>query len=235
MLPILYEDKQILSVEKPSGMLSEGDIHTPDSVPYAIAGERPKEKIFVTHRLDRGVGGVLICAKNGAMAAALSEAFATHVITKEYLTVVEGTPKESRATLTHLLFKDAKKNKTYVVDRMRRGVREAVLHYEVIATATSSMEKEGEARTYSLLRVTLGTGRSHQIRAQLSHIGHSIAGDGKYGSRTKIPEIALWSHHMQLAYPTCKGKKEKNAPTQIDVRSFPGNSHIWSLFSSYLQ
>ncbi len=235
MLSVLYEDQGILIVEKSPGMLSEGDVHTPDSVPQALAMAHPNTRIFVAHRLDRGVGGALVCAKNGAMAASLSEAFATHAITKEYLAVVEGVPSEEKATLTNLLFKDAKKNKSYVVDRPRKGVREAILHYEVLTVANATDQKADGVSRYSLLRVTLGTGRSHQIRAQLSHAGHPIAGDGKYGSRTKLSEIALWSHHMRFAYPKCKGKETKNTPSEIDVRSFPEIANIWSLFSAHLQ
>ena len=181
-MKILYEDKHIVCVEKPVGVLSQsgaGDSALPDLVTLLTEREaalgNPEPYIGVVHRLDAGVGGAMVYAKKPYAAAALSEAIRGRDFTKEYLCVVSGRPQEDAGEYRDLLWKDAKANKVYVVDRTRNGVKEASLSYRVLQT----VERDGEI--YSLLRVTLGTGRSHQIRCQLSHHGTPILCDGKYG------------------------------------------------------
>lgn len=203
---ILFEDRHIVCVKKPVGVLSQsgaGDSALPDLVTLLLRRETengvPAPYIGVVHRLDAGVGGVMVYAKKPYAAAALSEAVRERDFTKEYLCVVSGRPKEAAGEYRDLLWKDAKANKVYVVDRTRTGVKEASLTYRVLQT----VERDGEV--YSLLCVTLGTGRSHQIRCQLSHHGTPILCDGKYGGHrpqdVEMSGIALWSYHLAFTHP----------------------------------
>ena len=110
---------------------------------------------------------------------------------KEYLTVVCGTPSRESDTLTDLLFYDRARGKTFVVDRRRKGVKEAILDYTVVAS-------QGD---YSLLRVRLHTGRTHQIRAQLASRGLPVAGDRRYGAPAESGRMALYCHRLRFAHP----------------------------------
>lgn len=189
---ILYEDKNLIVAEKPVGMLSEGE--TPDSMPFAL-GESTGGRIFPVHRLDRGVGGVMVYARTQRAAAKLSAQVSERTLKKEYLAVLHGIPEEKSAVLEDLLFKDSKKNKTYVVKRERKGVKKAVLSYETVSCGTY-----GES-AYTLVHVKLQTGRSHQIRVQFASRKHPLFGDGKYGAVDKEKNIALWSYALEFVHP----------------------------------
>ena len=222
-MKILYEDKHIVCVEKPVGMLSQsgaGDTALSDLVSHLTEREaqngNPEPYIGVVHRLDAGVGGAMVYAKKPYAAAALSEAIRGRDFTKEYLCVVSGRPMEDAGEYRDLLWKDTKANKVYVVDRTRNGVKEASLSYRVLQT----VERDGEV--YSLLRVTLGTGRSHQIRCQLSHHGTPILCDGKYGGHrpadVSMAGIALWSYHLAFVHPANMSKAESNQEKPLSAR-----------------
>lgn len=150
--------------------------------------EDPNLPLFVVHRLDKPVAGLMVFAKNKKMAATLSAAITDKSFIKEYLAVVEGKLEEESGRWDDLLFHDSKRNKTYVVDRSRKGVREASLQYSVIATTD----------TLSLVRIRLLTGRTHQIRAQFSSRKHPLAGDKRYGATVMCSNIALWSCHLEF-------------------------------------
>lgn len=141
------------------------------------------KECFCVHRLDKDVGGVMVLALDGKSAAKLTAAFAAHDTVKEYMAVCSGAPDRDQGTMTDLLYHDTRSNKTFVTDRMRKGVKEAVLHYRVLASA----------QELSLLRIRLETGRSHQIRVQLASRKHPLAGDRRYGSQVKSDHISLWS------------------------------------------
>ncbi len=261
---ILAEDAHLVIIEKPAGMLSQpgqGEAaECEDAVSYLVARERARRRIpegsdverapyiGVVHRLDRGVGGVMVYAKQPRAAAELSRQVATRAMTKEYLCVTNGIPAEAVGEYRDCLYKDAKQNKVFVVDRMRAGTKEAWLTYEVLETVRV------EEEDYALLRVTLGTGRSHQIRAQLSHHGTPIVADGKYGGRRppkELPlfadctallpgEIALFSHRLAFAHPGNavpkgggKGKGTKHKPrfADVDCTALPDQTVIpWAFF-----
>lgn len=230
---ILYEDAHLVVVKKPAGWLSQsgadekGNTMASDSRDMTVwlteherrVRRQPEGSdvyahdpyIGVVHRLDRGVGGVMVYAKKPRAAAVLSDAVQKREMVKQYLCVVSGIPEACEGEYRDFLYKDAKQNKVYVVDRMRAGVREALLTYRVQQTRTI------DGADYALLLVTLGTGRSHQIRAQLSAHGTPIVGDGKYGGHRPDAlkgnirdgdtyaigegEIALFSHHLAFAHP----------------------------------
>lgn len=192
-LPILYSDDHIVVCQKPVGIVSE---ETADRKGLAdLLRQTPNEYIGVVHRLDRGVGGVMVYAKTRAAAARLSAAVQDHSFQKEYLAVVHGTPAEPCARLTDLLFHDRAKNKTFVVARERRGVKEAILDYEVVRSV-----EHAQFGCISLLRIKLLTGRTHQIRVQLSSRGLPLVGDGKYGARDRC-DIMLFCHRLTFPHP----------------------------------
>lgn len=195
------------------------------------------------HRLDCAVGGAMALAKKPYAAAVLSEALRERGenVKKEYLCIVSGVFSEKEGTLRDLLIHDARQNKTFIADRMRAGVREAVLSYRVLAEASCG------GSPISLLCVTLGTGRSHQIRVQFSSRSHPILCDGKYGGRRPAGAegggIALWSFHLAIPHPvnlsrTADGRRENpNAPRfpDIDAYSLPQTDALpWSLFAETL-
>lgn len=203
---ILYKDKHIAVVVKPAGILSESP-GMPELLRDSLGGS-----FYCVHRLDAGVGGVMVYARTGQAAAKLSDAMARKNFTKEYLAVVQGRPGQDRGLLRDLLFHDKSRNKTYVVDRMRRGVKEAELEYTV-------MGSKGEL---SLLRVRLHTGRSHQIRVQFASRAMPLLGDARYGSRYRDCGIALWSERLCFPHPF----EEKT----LDFRHAPPANYPWTSF-----
>ena len=189
MIEILYEDKSILVCIKPAGTLSEISDNK-NSLPVLLS-EQTGSQIFTVHRLDREVSGVMVYAKTSAAAAKLSADMAERRFDKEYLAVIEGSPERDSDTLVDLLFRDAKRNKTYTVDRKRQGVKEASLEYTTLAKGANT----------SLVRVKLHTGRTHQIRVQFASRKHPIVGDRKYGSQTALSAISLCSHKIGFYHP----------------------------------
>ena len=174
-MEILFKDENIVAVYKEAGIPSQpdpsgdADAMTLCSSQLAETGEKSTE-LFLVHRLDRVVGGVLVFARNKKYAAILSEAVADRSAEKEYLAVVEGDAPGG--ILTDLIFKDARAGKAFVVDRKRAGVKEASLEYKLIE------KTQIDSRILSLVRVKLHTGRFHQIRAQFSSRKMPIVGDG---------------------------------------------------------
>lgn len=187
-MKILFEDENIIVPVKPIGISSE------EGMTSALS-ELTGGSVFAVHRLDTAVGGVMVYAKTKPAAAHLSAQIADKKLIKQYLAVVEGTPDPKNGEMCDLLFKDSKRNKSFVVQRERKGVKKARLWYETLA------EKDG----MSLIKITLDTGRSHQIRVQFSHRKMPLWGDGKYGSRQK-GNIALFSHSLTLLHPVTNEK-----------------------------
>ena len=192
-MELLYEDRHLWVAVKPAELLSE---QTPNKDGFAdLLANENKGYVGVIHRLDRGVGGVMVYAKTPVSAAKLSAAVQKHEMQKEYLAVVCGRPTEESATLKDLLFHDRFANKTFVVDRARKGVKEAILDYQTLETIHD--EHLGD---FSLLKIRLHTGRTHQIRAQFSHRRLPLLGDRKYGGFSS-DSIALFSHSLSFVHP----------------------------------
>ncbi len=191
----LYRDAAITVAVKPASLVSES---MPDGSGFAdrIAEENKDSYVGVVHRLDRGVGGVMVYANRKTSAAALSKALAEGSFEKEYLAVIHGRLEEAQGRLTDLLFHDRTRNKTFVADRVRAGVKEAILEYTLLETVTDAVLGE-----CSLVSVRLLTGRTHQIRVQFASRRHPLIGDGKYGARDKCP-IALFCHSLSFPHPT---------------------------------
>ena len=208
---ILFQDESILVCLKPPGVLSETG-GMPELLEKTAGGS-----VFCVHRLDRAVGGVMVYARTKEAAAALSAVIAAGRMEKRYLAVACGRPAEEKGSLKDLLYHDPGRNKSYVVRRMRRGVREAELSYEMLGSA------ERDGRMLSLLSVTLVTGRSHQIRVQLASRALPLAGDRRYGSPVRNCEIALWSAQIEIPHPISGKVMRFSAP--------PPDSFPWTEFS----
>ena len=184
MIEILYEDKELVACVKPVGFSSETDL------PKALK-EQLNSEIYTLHRLDTPVGGVMVYAKSKEAAAKMSRKISQNDdFKKTYLALCEGEFLEKEGIMQDLLFKDSKKNKSFVVKRERKGVKKAVLRYTILKTG------EYDGKMCSLALVTLETGRSHQIRVQFASRKHPLLGDGKYGSSFNCP-IALFSHKIE--------------------------------------
>lgn len=196
-MQILYEDPAVIVVIKEPGQLSEAAGGSPDSLVTRLNARFSRKgesaRAYPVHRLDRGVGGVMVYAKTGAAAAGLSAAVRQNLLEKEYLAAVHGCPEPAEGVLEDLLWKDGRKNKTFVVSRMRKGVKPASLDYRVVETRAER----------SLVRIRLHTGRSHQIRVQFASRKWPLVGDGKYGARDKEP-LALFSCRLAFPHPIAK-------------------------------
>lgn len=179
-MEILYCDNSIAVCVKPVGLDSEMEV--PNALKESIGGD-----FYPVHRLDKNVGGVMVYARGGSAAAALSQAIQNGAMVKEYVAMVHGTPPET-GDWTDLLWKDSGKNKVFVVKRERRGVKKARLEFTRLT--------EGET---SLVRIRLHTGRSHQIRVQFASRGFPLVGDHKYGARDDSPAPYLFS--CSLSFP----------------------------------
>lgn len=189
-MDILYQDNSILVCVKPAGVLSTDE---PGGLPELVrqALGDPNACVRTVHRLDRVVGGLMVLARTPEAASQLSAQIRSHDFGKTYLAAVHGQPETLAGTFRDLLDRDPRERKTYVVQRMARGVQEAVLDYETLSTRDH----------LSLVRIYLQTGRTHQIRCQFSARGMPLYGDRKYSTLPDDGPIALWSHCLHFAHP----------------------------------
>ena len=203
-MDVLFADDVLAVCIKPAGTLSEdkGD----DCVP-ALLRLTLQKPVFPVHRLDRVVGGVMVCSTDAAWTGKLTQALQA-TGEKTYLAVVAGDPG-TQGTYTDLLYHDPKSNKTFVVQRERRGVRKAQLDFETLGTALR------DGQTLSLVRVRLHTGRTHQIRTQFASRGMPLVGDRRYGSRISA-QVALWSYAIEFDHPKTKQRMAfRHAPPDV--------------------
>lgn len=215
-LKILYEDKHITVCIKPPLLLSQQDAKGSPDMLQALLNQTGAEHKPV-HRLDFGVGGVMVYAKTDVAAARLSTAIQNKTFQKEYLAITCGVPAEKNGIYKDLLFKDSSKNKSFVVDKMRKGVKEASLEYKLLGT-----QKEEKAGNLSLVWVKLHTGRTHQIRVQFASRKTALYGDGKYGSKISDKKTALWSYRITFPHPTTN--------KTLSFCENPDNCFPWELF-----
>lgn len=208
-IEILYEDEYLLFAVKPVGVLSQkGDGPNMIDLLSADRGE-----VFPVHRLDTAVGGIMVFAKSTQAAAKLSALVSRNEIEKQYLAVLQGVPEKESDILVDLLFKDSRKNKSFVVNRERKGVKKASLEYTLVKAENG----------LSLVRVKLHTGRTHQIRVQFASRKLPLLGDGKYGSKCNKCSVALWSHTLSFIHPYTK--------KEIGFTAFPPSDRFpWNNF-----
>lgn len=205
-LQVLYEDNHLIAVYKPAGVLVQGDdtgdATLMDEVKYYLKTKYHKlGKVFLglVHRLDRPVQGIILFAKTSKGASRLSEQWRNHSVEKIYHAIVIGKPKKQQDTLVHYLQKEEKNNKVTISETEKKDFLRAELSYEVVKSNPK----------FSLLKIKLGTGRPHQIRAQLSAIGHPIVGDIKYGAPELLPDKSLALAATSLTFMTAIGDEEK--------------------------
>ena len=190
-IEIIYEDKYITVCRKPVGILSE-DVQGGEKGIIGLLSDRAGKPMHLLHRLDRNVGGVMVFANDKKSASKMSEDIRENRLKKEYIAVTDGIPAVERGEYKDLLFKDSHKNRSYVVNRMRKGVKDASLEYEVI----------GKTADKAMVRVLLHTGRTHQIRVQFSSRKTPLTGDIKYGSKDRTNgDIALHSYRITFKHP----------------------------------
>lgn len=196
-IDIIYEDENILVVNKPNKIEVVGD----NSLTKLLE-EKYKINLYPCHRLDRNTTGIILFAKNKEALEILLNKFKKREIEKHYACMVYGIPKENSKILTAYLFKDAKKSFVYISDVPKKGYQKIITQYTVL--------KKMENNT-AILDINLHTGRTHQIRAHLSHIGYPIIGDGKYGigkinQKFKTNTQMLCSYLLKFNFITDSGK-----------------------------
>ena len=219
-MKVIYEDNHIIVVEKMVNIPSQAD-KTEDVDMLSIIKSYLKEKynkpgnvyLGLVHRLDRPVGGVKKKKKTSKAASRLSEQVRNKTFKKEYLVICNGKMEKEKDTLVDYLWKDEKKNTSYVVKPTKKNAKQAILDYEVL--------KYDKAQNLSLLKMNLHTGRHHQIRVQLSSRMHAIYGDNKYHGRGAGTGICLWAYKLTLEHPITKQEM-----TFVD---FPEKKGMWRL------
>ncbi|MBS1619747.1 MAG: RluA family pseudouridine synthase [Bacteroidetes bacterium] len=193
-IPVLYEDKYLLVVSKPQGLMSEPDAvgheNVADSLIAQLGPLRGNNILRNVHRLDRPVSGALLLARKASVLKLLTAQFTARRVDKKYWAVVSAPPSPANAELRHWLEKDNMQHKAVIYDKPRKKTDEVILRY---ATLQHTAGK-------SLLEIELVTGKYHQIRAQLAHIGCPIIGDEKYGSAEKYKPNAIALHARSLRF-----------------------------------
>ena len=214
-MQVLYEDNHIIIVNKESGEIVQGDktgdVPLSDIVKQYIKETHTKPgAVFlgVVHRLDRPVSGVVVFAKTSKALTRLNNMFRDGEIHKTYWALCSNRPEKIEGELDNWLVRNEKQNKSYVYDKEKPNAKRARLHYQVI----------GATDRYTLIEVHLMTGRHHQIRSQLAHIGCPIKGDLKYGAKRSNPDgsISLLARRVEFIHPVSKEKIIVEAPLPND-------------------
>ncbi|MDD3384008.1 MAG: RluA family pseudouridine synthase [Bacilli bacterium] len=199
-LDIIYEDDDIVAINKPAGLLSIATDKEVHETAYRMVSDyisqvNKKNRIFITHRLDRDTSGVLLFAKNIKFRDLLQEDWNDNVTKRQYIAIVEGTLKKQedtiktwlRETKTHIMFSSSKKG----------DGKEATTHFKVIKSSSK----------YSLLEVNIDSGRKNQIRVHLADYGCPVVGDEKYGnSSSPINRLGLHAEIIEFVHPMTKKK-----------------------------
>ena len=227
-LQVIYEDNHLIAVNKPAGILVQGD-ETGDRPLDDMVKEYIKIRygkpgdvfLGVCHRIDRPVSGAVIFARTSKALERVNKLFADREVYKTYWAIVNERPDPLSGTLTHFLAKDRDRNITKVLEgpsRRHPDAKEAELTYELIASLGNQ----------HLLEVHPTTGRSHQIRAQLATIGCKIRGDVKYGAPKANTDgsICLHCRSMRFIHPVTK--------VEIEVEADIPNTPIWKMFAQFM-
>lgn len=220
-ISILHEDNHTIVVNKRPSDIVQGDKTGDEPLPEKIKAYLKKKynkpgNVFcgVVHRLDRPTSGALVFARTGKALERLNKQFRDKETNKIYWAVVESKPPKNAARLVHWLKKNEQQNKSYVVNETTAGAKQAVLSYRLLASSDH----------YHLLEIELETGRHHQIRCQLAHIGCIIKGDLKYGAKRSNKDGSIHLHARKLTYnhPTNQEEITVVAPVPEDA--------LWQFF-----
>lgn len=208
---IVFENDQIIIVNKPSGILTQPDTKSKEDL-LAIVSAYLGRPAYITHRIDRPASGLIIYAKSQKAANDISAHFRGKTIRKEYLVLIEKNGDLLPVgQLEHLLKKNGRNNKSYIDPAGKK----AILQYEILHTL----------QNYFLVKVILKTGRHHQIRAQFAAEGFFIKGDNKYGAKRNNRDRSIHLHAWKIALP--------NLPTFIG--SLPQEDPLWNVVQDLLK
>lgn len=222
---ILFEDDSILVVAKQRNIPSQPDLSGEMDAFSWAQNHCNKKKGFqlgLIHRLDRPVGGLLIFSKNHSSLRHLNQQMQTRQIKKNYLAIVSGVPSKKNQTLSQHIKKLRTINMAKIYEAPTQGTKPCSLSFQVLSSTEDNL--------FSLLSVSLHTGRFHQIRAQLSSIGHPIWGDRKYNKafvKSKEPySIGLWAYQLSFTHPL-SGEK-------MEFEYMPSSIVPWTLFPDFI-
>ena len=211
-MQIIYQDKRILIAVKPAGVASVDEPGGMPSLLREYLGD-PKACVRTVHRLDQAVSGLMVFARSRAAAAILSEQIRSGKFHKTYLAVTHGVPEQPEGEMRDLLLYSRSERRSQVVMERGKDVQEALLNYRCISANEAG----------SLLRICLKTGRTHQIRVQLSSRGIPIFGDRKYGVADTAEKIALWSYKLEFCHP--------ETDELVTFKQLPPDIFPWNQFS----
>lgn len=219
-LKVIYEDNHIIVVEKPVNIPSQAD-KTGDLDMLTIIKNYLKEKynkpgdvyLGLVHRLDRPTGGIMVFAKTSKAASRLSEEIRNKNFNKQYLCIFDGKLENNKGTFKDYLYKNEKNNMSRIAKPTEKNAKEAILDYEIL--------KYNEETNLSLAKITLHTGRHHQIRVQFASRNHSLYGDQKYGNRGRGKQLALWAFSISFVHPTTK--------EQLFFEDYPEKIGSWKI------
>ncbi|MCB0397321.1 MAG: RluA family pseudouridine synthase [Flavobacteriales bacterium] len=221
---VLYEDNHLIVVNKRASDIVQGDKTGDDPLSETVANylarihKKPgKAFIGVTHRIDRPVSGVVLFTKTSKALSRMNQSFRDKKVRKTYWAVVKNRPEQMEGELRHYLRKNQKQNKSYVVKAGTPDAKEAVTRYRVL----------GHSDTYTLLEVEPVTGRHHQIRVQLAHMGCPIKGDLKYGFNRSNNDASIHLHARTINFE----HPVRNEPMTITA-PVPAGDPVWSFFES---
>lgn len=213
---VVYEDNHIIIVFKEAGEIVQGD-KTGDEPLSEKVKQYIKEKyhkpgnvfLGVVHRLDRPVSGLVVFARTSKALTRMNEMFRKGEVHKTYWAITQNSPSAPESLLENWLVRNEKQNKSYAYDHEVAGSKLAKLTYKVI----------GKSDRYTLIEVHLLTGRHHQIRCQLAHMGCPIRGDLKYGAKRSNPDgsISLLAHHIEFVHPVSKQNLSIDSPLPEDI------------------
>jgi 23S rRNA pseudouridine1911/1915/1917 synthase len=216
MARVIYEDRSVIVVDKPPGLLTMGTDSEKLNTLYAMLrahanSRRPPERIFIVHRLDREASGLLVFAKTIEAKQYLQDQFKDHSAGRQYVAVVEGQVQPDRFTIKSHLAENAA-FRVYTTRKTSAG-KLAITHVRVLSRSAKT----------SLLEVRLETGRKHQIRVHLAERGHPIVGDKVYGSRLNpIKRLALHGRHLEFRHPETHELMKFDSPIPAAFNHPPG-------------
>ena len=215
MCDVIFEDNQILVAVKPQNVPTQQDSSCDTDMlnmlkDYLVKKYNKPGQAYLglVHRLDRPTGGVMVFAKTSKSAERLCAQIKTDEFEKTYFTVVNGTPRLKQSRLVNYLKKDEKNNIVKICPQYEEGAKEAVLDYQVLETVGDK----------SLVKINLQTGRSHQIRVQMSSIGCPVVNDVKYGAKNQKGNLALWATVLKFTHPVSKQRLTYKVIPPIDTK-----------------
>ncbi len=214
---VLYKNNQFIAFNKPAGIPVQPDL-TKDKDLISLAEIYAKSNLFLVHRLDRPVSGVVLFAKTSNAQNILSEGLRSGTVQKTYLAVVQNPPPQEEGVLEHYISKDSRSKRAVVVQEGNKHAQKAVLHYRIL----------GKSEHYYLLEIVPQTGRFHQIRCQLAAIGCPVKGDVKYGARRKNSDRSIHLHAWKLAF------SHPVDQSRVDITAPLPQEPLWQAFQDLL-